>query len=73
MNHFYVIANSTREGALETAFLIREYLESLGKTCLVDEGTKRRIGMVIHTGSRSAPRWTVSWCWEGTGPFCRLR
>ena len=41
MNHFYVIANSTREGALETAFLIREYLESLGKTCLVDEGTKK--------------------------------
>lgn len=41
MKNFYVIANPTREGALETAALVREYLESLGKSCLVDPGTKK--------------------------------
>lgn len=41
MKFFYVIANSTREGALTTAGFIRDYLESLGIACVVDAGTPR--------------------------------
>ena len=41
MKFFYVIANSTREGALTTAGFIRDYLENLGIACVVDAGTPR--------------------------------
>lgn len=41
MKIFYVIANSTREGALTTAGFIRDYLENLGIACVVDAGTPR--------------------------------
>ena len=41
MKFFYVIANSTREGALSTAGFIRDYLENLGIACVVDAGTPR--------------------------------
>lgn len=39
--YFYVIANPTREGTLATADFIKEYLENLGMTCLVDAGTRK--------------------------------
>ena len=41
MKFFFVIANSTREGALTTAGFIRDYLENLGIACVVDAGTPR--------------------------------
>ena len=41
MKFFYLIANSTREGALTTAGFIRDYLENLGIACVVDAGTPR--------------------------------
>lgn len=41
MEHFYVITNPTKDAELKTAHLIREYLVSHGKTCIVDEGTKK--------------------------------
>ena len=41
MKHFYVIANPTREGTLATAAFIKDYLENLGMTCIVDAGTKK--------------------------------
>lgn len=41
MKFFYVIANSTREGALTTVGFIRDYLENLGIACVVDAGTPR--------------------------------
>lgn len=41
MKFFYVIANSTREGALTTAGFIRDYMENLGIACVVDAGTPR--------------------------------
>ena len=33
MKHFYLIANPTKEGAVETAIQIRDYLISRGATC----------------------------------------
>lgn len=41
MKYFYVIANPTREGTLATASFIKDYLEKLKMTCIVDAGTKK--------------------------------
>lgn len=41
MKYFYVIANPTREGTLATAGIIRDYLQNLGMTCIVDAGTPK--------------------------------
>lgn len=44
MKFFYVIANPTREGTLAAAGFIKEYLENLKMTCIVDAGTRKSGG-----------------------------
>lgn len=41
MKYFYVIANPTREGTLAMAGFIKNYLEKLKMTCIVDAGTPK--------------------------------
>ena len=39
MEYFYIITNPTKDVELKTAHFIRDYLESKGKRCVVDDGT----------------------------------
>ena len=44
VDRFYVVANYLKDPNLETAMMIRDYLEAKGKTCIIQEGTAARAG-----------------------------
>ena len=42
MEHFYLIANPTKDAELKTAHSIRDYLTGQGKTCIIDVGARKK-------------------------------
>ena len=42
MEHFYLIANPTKDAELKTAHSIRDYLTGRGKTCIIDVGARKK-------------------------------
>ncbi len=42
MEHFYLIANPTKDVELKTAHSIRDYLTGRGKTCIIDVGARKK-------------------------------
>ena len=42
MEHFYLIANPTKDAELKTAHSIRDYLAGRGKTCTIDVGIRKK-------------------------------
>ena len=42
MEHFYLIANPTKDAELKTAHSIRDYLTGRGKTCTIDVGARKK-------------------------------
>ena len=52
MKEFFIIMNPEKQGAKETAQVIRDYLTSHGASCLIGKGDGRRGGDYHYTDRR---------------------
>ena len=55
MKEFFIIMNPEKQGAKETAQVIRDYLTSHGASCLIGKGDGRRGGDYHYTDASMVP------------------
>ena len=60
MKEFFIIMNPEKQGAKETAQVIRDYLTSHGASCLIGKGDGRRGGDYHYTDASMVPPETAS-------------